>query len=191
MVCAEDQERHRLMPTDQTLEFLRGLEQKGFSIESLRDLVEGRRPQPYSGAIFIDPNKPFIYDMAKKRWKLIEDISEPTNVVITDLGVVAYLKAPGAWMCGGEVIRRTRNGAPLGQRHVEYLVTHQEEVPEVYRKCYLAVLGTVWRDSRGKRRIPYLHWDDGLWCLGFAWLDDDWGSSGRVLCISRRAMSST
>ena len=59
----------------------------------------------------------FSRDMRKEGWKLIEDVSEPAKVVITDLETVSFLIG-GERSVFGEVMRQraVELGANLGQR---------------------------------------------------------------------------
>ncbi len=126
----------------------------------------------------------FSRDMRKEGWKLVEDIGGPGKVVITDLEIISFLhEGEKEKSVSGEVMRSRAVdlGANLGQRHAEYLLEHQIEIPKEFRKFYLVFPGTVWRDSDGDLDAPCLRWSGAGWCLDFAWLGNGWSVSGRLL----------
>ena len=125
----------------------------------------------------------FVRDMTnEKGWELKEDVSESSIISIADLELVPILNDGENSVSGKEMMKRAKKlNAMLGQRHAEYFLEHQEEIPEVFRNYYLTFPETVWQDGGGDRRVPCLSWSGGQWYLSFSWLEDDWGSHDRLL----------
>ncbi len=124
----------------------------------------------------------FSRDMRKEGWELVEDVSEPATIVIADLEVISFLRE-GEGSVSEEVMRKraVELGANFGQRHAEFLLEHQEEIPVEFRKFYLVFSGTVWRDAVGHLNATCLDWRGERWVLRFPWLGGDWRSSVRLL----------
>jgi len=128
----------------------------------------------------------FSRDMRKEGWELVEDVSSPAGIVIANLEIVSFLRE-GEESVSGEVMRKraVEMGANLGQRHAEFLLEHQEEIPKEFRKFYLVFSGTLWRDASGGLGVPYLHWLGVRWVLGFSWLEFVWDSGDRLLRLRK------
>lgn len=134
--------------------------------------------------VLIDPAKPFICDMSKKGWKLLEDVKYEAGEV--QLELAEFLK-PGESSVSGEVMaeRAKQMGVNLGQKHAEYLLENQHPIPKEWHQYYLVFSGTVWQVSGGDRRVPYLHWHGERWYLYFDWLGSVWSSRGRLLSVRK------
>jgi hypothetical protein len=124
----------------------------------------------------------FKYDKRENGWTLLEDI-EFSPIKPTELEFVSFQKPGESYINGEEMVRRARTElrANLGQRHAEYLLKHQQEIPVEFRKCYLVFTGTVWRSLDGNRSIACLDWCSGQWALDFYRLGGDWSSRGRLV----------
>lgn len=155
--------------------------------ESLQRVIE--RGDELRSAIFDKVRelaKPkFVYDKTKDAWELIEDIGfVPLITSPKNLEFVAFLKSDENSVTGEVMLERARGdlNANLGQQHAEWLLEHQAEIPEEFRKYYLVFTGTIWRVSVGDRNVPCLGWSGNKWCLGFRWLGSGgWGGRGRLL----------
>lgn len=128
----------------------------------------------------------FSRDMREEDWELLENVSRVTNSVAA-LKLVPFLKPDENYVNGEEMVRRARMelASNFGQEDAEWLLEHQAEIPDEWRKFYLVFTGTVWRGSRGHRGVAYLYWDGGRWFLHFHWLDLDWHSIGRLLRLRK------
>lgn len=130
----------------------------------------------------IDRGTVFTRDMRKESWKLLEDA--PRRITsVKDIELVPFLKKNEKSIKGEELVLRARGelNADYGQHDAEYLLEHQDEIPAEFRKYYLVFTKTIWRDSDGRRRVPYLGFDGGHWYLRFLWLEDDYSSHVRLV----------
>jgi hypothetical protein len=123
----------------------------------------------------------FIYDKRKDGWELVEDV-DFSPIDISKLELIPFLKAGENYINGEEMVRRasTEFKINLGQRHAEYLLKHQDEIPKEFREFYPVFTGTIWRSPFGDRSVAYLYWLGERWCLSFDWLDNGWNSSDRL-----------
>ena len=136
--------------------------------------------------VFINPAKLFLRDMTKEGWELLQDVKYKAGEV--QLKLVEFFK-PGESSVRGDVMaeRAKELGANLGQKHAEFLLENQHLIPVKFRKFYLTFPGTVWRDLHGDRRVLYLLWCGGRWCLNFEWLKSVWHGYGRLLGLRKPA----
>ena len=124
----------------------------------------------------------FSRDMTKEGWELIEDAQSPWPIVIENLELVSFLKEDENLISSKEMCKRAKElDANLGQRHAEYLLNHQKEIPAEWQGFYLVFAGTVWRYRFGNLRVPYLSWLGATWYLNFHWLGVDWPSWARLV----------
>jgi hypothetical protein len=140
----------------------------------------GLKPLRPTVTITIDPAKPYGYDMRLKGLRFESDIEYRAGAVMLEL--VEFLKAGETWISGAEMATRAKEiGANLGQKHAEALLENQHLIPGEWRHFYLAFPGTVWRDSCGLPRFPYLTRRGQSWVLETFWLGDVWHLSVRLL----------
>ncbi|MBI4118876.1 MAG: hypothetical protein HY452_01275 [Parcubacteria group bacterium] len=135
------------------------------------------------------PESVFLCDMSQEGWTLLEDACEPWPISVADLEPVSFLKEGKDCIGGEEMVRRSREElhANLGQRHAEYLLENQHEIPEELRKFVLVFTGTIWRLGGGGRGVPCLVWGGGRWRLDFGWLVSDFRRSGCRLLRPHKA----
>lgn len=117
----------------------------------------------------------FELDMRKDGWTLLEDVQDPDpeTAFANGLESVPFLEYGEECIDDEKLVLRARGKlrANYGQRHAEYLLGHQEGIPEEFQKYYLVFTGTVWRAPDGCRRGAYLYWYGGHWHLDFFWFD--------------------
>lgn len=148
------------------------------TMDSLQLIVEGK---------FNEASAPvFVNDKTKDGWILLEHASRRITSA-QNLELVSFLKRGENSIGGEEMVRRARVelDANYGQEDAEWLLDHQDEIPVEFRKYYLVFTGTVWRDSLGRRLVPYLVWDGGGWCLRFGWLAFGWRSDDRLVRLRK------
>ena len=75
----------------------------------------------------------FKRDMRKEGCTLLEDVEGPGDISIGNLELVPFLEGGERSINGEELVRRARGKlrANYGQRHAEYLLDHQTEIPEL------------------------------------------------------------
>lgn len=122
----------------------------------------------------------FKRDMRKEGWELLEDV-DFTPINPAKLELVSFIKNNESSIGGEEMVRRGRElRANLGQRHAEFLLERQAEIPKEFRKYYIVFTGTIWRSPDGRRSVACLYWRGERWILFFPWLGLGWRSSGRL-----------
>mgnify|MGYP001614642741 CR=1 FL=1 len=131
----------------------------------------------------------FARDMTQEGWTLLEDTREPWPISADKLDLVPFLGDCKSYIGGEDVVSRARGDlkANLGQCHSEYLLKHQNEIPEEFRKHILVFTGTIWRRRFGHRSVPYLIWNGERWYLYFRGLEDGFCSNGRLLRFRKPA----
>lgn len=132
-------------------------------MKDLTLIVEGEFPKPR-----------FLRDMAKERgWILQEEGPEhPEGLTVADLKLREFLEYGEKSITGETLQKRAQKlNANFGQHTAEYLLEHQTEIPEEWRKFYLVFPGTVWWAYRGDRDVTCLRWRVYEWHLIFFWLD--------------------
>lgn len=141
-------------------------------------------PEQVAAAVqkIIDRGNAFVYDKRKDDWELLEDV-ELTLTDPANLEAVPFLKSGESSINGEEMVRRARQELRinLGQHDAEFLLEHQNKIPQELRKYALVFTGTVWRDPRGDRCVAYLSWNGERWILRFSLLSYDWGSFDRLV----------
>ncbi len=154
---------------------------EGDRLIHIREYLLGLAEITYPNAIVGAPE--FKYDKRQDGWTLLEDTREPWPISVAKTELVPFLKEGEERIGGEEMVRRSREELhiDLGQKHAEYLLDHQAEIPEEFRKFVMVFTGTVWRDRVGRRYVPYLYWFGERWCLGFGWLGRDFRDDCRLL----------
>lgn len=100
-------------------------------------------------------------DTQEEDWELVEDFDRDP-VPVNQLELVSFSSHV-------TMLERAKGkSVNVGRRQAEYLLEHQEEIPEEWRQYYLAFLGTR-RRRFGRLLIPYLmrDFDDERWLLRF------------------------
>lgn len=166
--------------TRETLEKL--LQQQAALKRGLAPLTEGR----FGG--FTAPAEPNLrYDKRRDGWTLLEHA--PRRIVsVTGLELVPFLRLGESTIRGYDLIGRARYefDADLGQEDAEFILEHQEEIPEEFRQFYLPFTATVWRYPDGALYVPCLFWGGGRWCLDFfLWLEYEYDSHVRLLRLGK------
>jgi hypothetical protein len=126
------------------------------------------------------PATSFVRDMTKEGWTLVEDVQQSLSTVNRPEFVSCFNDEPH--ISGLEMQRRARAmSANLGQHDAEWMLRHQDSIPQEERGHYPVLPGTVWLNSRGHLCVPYLFYDAGRWFMDFGLLVRDWGLSVRLV----------
>ena len=110
-----------------------------------------------------------------KGWKIVEDVARSRQYSISDLRIVrVHLKGE----ISGHELRENakKKSAMMGVQCAQYLLDHQEEIPERWIEYGIPFPGTVWRDSqhKGAFYMVYIFCCDFLnkrWMYGFEHLE--------------------
>ena len=128
-----------------------------------------------------DPNAPLLNDKSSEGFELLEDVSEPTEFTVENLGDTQVFGDDEPFAVGDDVVDRVRAMSPkLGQRHCEYLLSHPETIPEAYNRVTLVFGGTLWRDGAGNHLVPCLQRSQGEWKLIFGILEMGMDNTDRM-----------
>lgn len=132
--------------------------------------------------VIIDRGSLFKYDKRRDGWEMVEDVKF-TLIDPANLELISILKPGEQYIGGEEAVRRARTDlhSNLDQRQAEYLLEHQHEIPEEFRKYYLVFTGTIWRSPGGYRSVSCLRWDGWKWFLYFRWLGHDLDCLARLV----------
>lgn len=128
-----------------------------------------------------------LHNMSKERgWTLEEEgPKHPKGLTAAGMKLQGFLNGNEVSIPGADLKERAKKlEASFGQYTAEYLLDHQLEILKECREFFIIFPGTVWRDSYGFRRVPYLDWFGGEWRLDFFWLAS-WFLSDVRLLVSR------
>lgn len=105
-------------------------------------------------------------------WRLLEDTAEPASISFETIEANQILD-DGMDLLGEEMVEYVEKleVPKLGQRHAEFLVEHQDLIPEELRRNSLVFLGTVWLGTEGNHHVPCLSFYQGEWELTFGILE--------------------
>src|SRR3989338_10392851 len=152
----------------------------GGNDEHVRQILTNKGLAQQLAKLIVSSQGIFSRDMRKEGWTLLEDVTVPEQISISGLEIFSFLKEGEDHISGEEMRSRAKDmGANLGQKHAEYLLEHQADIPKDWRSFYLVFSGTCWRYPDGDLIVPCLGWSGGRWCLCFLWLGDGWGSNDR------------
>lgn len=112
-------------------------------------------------------------DMRKEHgWELVENVEEPL-VETDDLELARFDGEIWSRVPYGSLREYALNSrASLGQEHAEYLLKHQDEIPEEWRKVGdVAFPAQIWLDTEYHTLyFPYIYWNGEVWKLDFSYL---------------------
>ena len=124
---------------------------------------------------------PLKNDKSGDGWKMIEDVTEPDGITGETIELVTVLEDGGEDLIGEDMVAHVKEiEAKLGQRHAEYLLDHQEQLPEEFRRFSLIFPGTVWLGREGNHHVPCIAWSQGQWELTFGILEGGVDSRDRL-----------
>lgn len=82
---------------------------------------------------------------------------------------------------GGTMVARAQElGANLGQEDGQFILEHQDEIPQEFRgRIYLVF--TAWRFPSLPQYVAYLLWHGHRWYQHWYWLVPDWFENARLV----------
>ena len=81
----------------------------------------------------------------------------------------------GGYVNGHELRKQLKDKPILNANVLDYLLAHQELIPEEWKGKRVYFWGTVYRHSDGNLYVRCLYWNGRTWDWDVRWLDDDWG----------------
>ena len=116
----------------------------------------------------IDPSAPFQNDKTTEGWELLEDQAEPDRISEDSIELAMFIDEGQPDLIGEDMVEHVLAiKSKLGQRHAEYLIDHQQVIPEEFRRYSVIFPGTVWTDSVGNHYVPYIRYRQEVWALDF------------------------
>lgn len=127
-------------------------------------------------------------DMTRAGWRLIEDTREPEEFKVADLELISFTDKKEGHISSEEMRKQAKKlGASLGQYHAEYILEHQEDIPEEYRCKCPPFPGTLWSDPRECLHMPFLKWEEEekKWHMYFIEFSCGWDQWDRLFRLRR------
>lgn len=137
------------------------------SPDTLEQILRGLLGDVEAGGS-IDPSAPFQNDKATEGWELLVDQPEPDRISADSIELAIFIEEGQPDLIGEDMVEHVLAiKSKLGQRHAEYLIDHQQVIPEEFRRYSVIFPGTVWTDSVGNHYVPYIRYRQEVWTLDF------------------------
>jgi hypothetical protein len=81
----------------------------------------------------------------------------------------------GEWVEGNELRKKLSRLSVLNANLLDYLLAHQELIPESWKGKAVFFWGTIYRHPHGRLMVRCLGWGGGQWYWGYDWLDGGFG----------------
>ncbi len=150
------------------------------AINDIQFLIEGKTFQPHIINCDEDPFLPegWKVDNHKKGGQLEWD---PAKVRLH----LSPNQQNGKSIRGDELYKELENEPVLNANVLDYLLAHQELIPDEWKGKYVFFWGTIYRFSGGRLGIRCLYWNDDRWYWDSFWLGYDfYGSDPAALSAS-------
>lgn len=85
---------------------------------------------------------------------------------------------------GNDLKKELANQLVLNANVLDYLLAHQELIPESWKGKAVFFWGTIYRNSDGLLCVRYLGWGGSEWDWNYRWLDYDFGAAGPAALVS-------
>ena len=130
---------------------------------------------------------PLKNDKTDEGWELVRDALEPETIAVADIEMAPF--AEGMEDLIGEPMVELIMDTPnlLGQRHAEFVLDRQEQIPEEFQRYSLVFPGTLWRSPDGNHQAPCLVCRAGAWELIFGILEGGFDSRDRLAQVAAPA----
>lgn len=93
-------------------------------------------------------------------------------------------KQKTGWIKGEDLLKELEGKNVLNGCVLDYLLKHQELIPESWKEKFVYFFGTVYRDPSGGRRLLSLCWGDGGWSWDYRSLGGGFGASGLAASLA-------
>jgi hypothetical protein len=85
------------------------------------------------------------------------------------------------YVSGKEMLEKAdKLGITSGKEDADYLLAHQDQIPEEWRKYYL-IFPKYLQDDDGYGHVAFFYWYGERWVLDFRWLGIDFSSDDRFV----------
>lgn len=136
----------------------------------------------------IDLSKSFDPAFIGEGWKIEEQDERSlalSEIDLTKVRLETMLEGRETSVNGEEKLKRLKKAGHirLDAKVFQMLWENQHLIPERWKEqtngntTFIYFDGTILRDSRGRRYVLCLCWNDGRWHWNVHWLDDDWSVS--------------
>jgi hypothetical protein len=125
------------------------------------------------------PNIPFsgwTVESHKKQGKLAWDPSK--------IELYFSEKQKTGVILGNDLRKELEDKPVLNASVLDYLLKHQDLIPEEWKGKYVYFWGTIFRDALGGLFVGCLYWNGGTWNWNYNWLDNDWNEDGPAASLA-------
>lgn len=148
--------------------------------DTLEETLRGLLGSAEAGSINVDG--PFQHDKLKDGWQLLEDQTEPAQISAETIELALFIEEGEPDLIGEDMVEHVQGiASKLGQRHAEYLIDHQGELPEEFRRYSVIFPGTVWLDNVGNHYVPYIRFRGEEWTIDFGILEGGMDDRDRLI----------
>ena len=104
----------------------------------------------------------------------------------TSIGLYLSKRQKNGKVISGNDLRKELEAEPvLNACVLDYLLAHQNLIPESWKEKAVFFWGTVYRNAGGSLYVRYLCWGGGRWFWACGWLDDDWDGDYPAAVLSK------
>lgn len=89
----------------------------------------------------------------------------------------------GGYIEGNDLRKKLDGVTVLNACVLDYLLKHQELIPEEWKEKYVYFWGTIFRHAGGRLFVEYLDWNGGGWSWLCSWLGHDWSDFSPVASL--------
>lgn len=89
----------------------------------------------------------------------------------------------GGYIKGFDLQKELESQTPMNANVLDFLLEHQDLIPEDWKRKYVTFFGTVYRESDDDLYVRYWYWYDGALQSHYYWLGFDWGDQYPALSL--------
>ena len=91
---------------------------------------------------------------------------------------------------GNKLRKKLKDKKVLNAVVLDYLLSHQDLIPEEWKGRYVYFWGTIYRNSNGYLCVRYLVWYGSEWNWDYNWLGSDWNGHNPAASLASNPKSS-
>ncbi|MEK9151882.1 MAG: hypothetical protein AAB692_00795 [Patescibacteria group bacterium] len=102
------------------------------------------------------------------------------KLILTPGKIKLYLaegQKNGVGLKGHQLRKELADKPVLNANALDYLLAHQEMIPDECRGKYIPFWGTIYRNAYGGLYVRFLCWRGDRWVSDYDWLDGDFGGN--------------